>query len=104
MKRLMQSESLAEVGHYRNLLEQAGIACVIRNEQLCGALGEIPFLECLPELWVVRDEQLQAARNLLEEMRKPVTGAPWRCRGCGQSNEAQFAVCWSCGLRDDDRG
>ena len=40
----------------KELLEGEGIACLLRNEELFAALGEIPFLECLPELWVVDDE------------------------------------------------
>ena len=57
MKRLTAHESLAHIGHLKNLLEQSGIACIIKNDQLSGGLGEIPFLDCLPELWVLQDEE-----------------------------------------------
>jgi len=103
MKRVCSSESLAEIGHYRNVLEQAGIACVVRNEQLCGALGEIPFLDCLPELWVLRDEDLAIAGGLIERQRETIAAAPWRCRCCAEPNDGQFALCWSCGAADDER-
>jgi len=103
MKRVHTSESLAEVGHFRNVLEQNGIRCVIRNEQLSGALGEVPFLECLPELWVLRDSDEPAAERLLAELRRPgPTGERWRCRSCGEDNDAQFAACWNCGRADGD--
>jgi hypothetical protein len=81
VKRLTSNESIAYLGHLKNLLEQSGIGCVIKNEQLSGGLGEIPFLECLPELWVVHDSQLAEA--------------------CGETNEGQFAACWHCGRVDD---
>ena len=101
MKRLASHESLAHVGHLRNLLEQSGIACVVRNEQLSGGLGEIPFLECLPELWVLKDGDLARARALLSEMeRTEAPRGPWRCRRCGEGNEGQFAACWRCGAAD----
>lgn len=102
MKRLYASESLADVGHLKNLLEQVGIDCIVRNEQLCGALGEIPFLECLPELWVLRDDDLPHALQLLErhQDQEPVSHAPWQCADCGNANEGQFAACWSCGALD----
>ncbi len=103
MKRVFQSESLAEVGHLRNLLEHAGIACVIRNEQLSGALGEIPFLECLPELWVLHDDELPRARRLIEQQREPVAAPDWRCAECAELNEGQFAACWCCGSPDPQR-
>ena len=102
MKRLTSNESIAYLGHLRNLLEQSGIGCVIKNEQLSGGLGEIPFLECLPELWVIRDSQLGEAETLLEELaRAPASAPAWRCSACGESNEGQFAACWSCGRADD---
>lgn len=101
MKRLASSESLAEIGHLRNVLEQAGIRCTIKNEQLSGALGEIPFLECLPELWLFDETRLDEARGIIEELRR--TGPPaasWHCAHCGEANEGQFAQCWQCGNKD----
>jgi len=98
MKRVATSESLAEIGHYRNILEQNGVRCLIKNEQLSGALGEVPFLECLPELWVLNDRDLDRAEGLLTELRRESTGGQdWRCQKCKEQNEAQFAVCWNCG-------
>ena len=98
MKRLTSNESIAYLGHLKNLLEQSGIGSVIKNEQLSGGIGEIPFLECLPELWVVSDNQLAAAQSLLEELAQSSPSAPaWRCTACGETNEGQFAACWNCG-------
>ena len=101
MKRLITHESLAHISHLKNLLEHSGIVCVIRNDQLSGGLGEIPFLDCLPELWVIRDQELPRAEALLaateqtSEQRKE-----WHCRKCNETNEGQFAVCWQCGAPD----
>lgn len=98
MKRLLQSEFLAEITHFKNVLEQNGIRCVIKNEQLSSALGEVPFLECLPELWVLRDGDLHRAERLLNELKRDIPGgASWRCPKCHEENEGQFAVCWNCG-------
>ncbi|HEY5665083.1 MAG TPA: DUF2007 domain-containing protein [Gammaproteobacteria bacterium] len=98
MKRIATAESLAEIGHWRNVLEQNGIGCMVKNEQLSGALGEVPFLECLPELWVLRDADLDRAERLIAELRQEaVTGDSWRCSKCSEENEAQFAACWNCG-------
>lgn len=98
MKRIATAESLAEIGHWRNVLEQNDIACTIRNEQLSGALGEVPFLECLPELWVVNDADRKRAEDLIATLQsEPVGGENWRCDQCNEENEAQFAACWNCG-------
>ena len=98
MKRIATAESLAEIGHLRNVLEQNGIDCTVKNEQLSGGLGEVPFLECLPELWVLRDSDADRAERLIGELRQePVNGDSWRCSKCNEENEAQFAACWNCG-------
>jgi hypothetical protein len=101
MKRIYFGESLPDLSHLKNLLEQAGIPCVIKNEQLSGGLGEIPFLECLPELWVLRDHQARRAEALIRDFRsKPCPVEPWPCARCGEINEGQFAACWRCGEAD----
>jgi hypothetical protein len=98
MRKVHTAESMVEIAHLRNLLESAGIACVVRNERLAGALGEIPFVECWPELWVREPGHALRARGLIDEALQPVeTAEPWTCPGCGESIEAQFAQCWSCG-------
>ena len=102
MQRVATAESLAEIGHYRNVLEHHGIRCYVRNEQLSGALGEVPFLECLPELWVLTDRDAPRAERLLRELREGVTErtGTWPCPVCAEVNEAQFASCWNCGTPD----
>ena len=102
MKRVHASESLAEIGHLRNLLEQSGIACAVKNEQLCGALGEIPFLECLPELWVLDDGVVPDALRVIADFNAAVISVgAWQCPACSEANEGQFAACWRCGQADE---
>jgi hypothetical protein len=104
MKRVSFHDSLVEATHLKNLLEQAGIRCTIKNAQLSGALGEIPFLECSPEVWVLEDRQLKAAELVLRDLRAPPPVHPaWRCTHCGERNEGQFAACWHCGEADTER-
>ncbi len=104
MKRVFSSESLADAGHVKAVLEQQGIGCFIRNEQLSGALGEVPFLECMPEVWVYDDDDEARARNVVRDVTSPSPAeAPaWRCAACGERNEGHFAACWQCGAQDGD--
>jgi hypothetical protein len=79
------------------------IVCLVRNDELSTALGEIPFVECYPELWVVDDEVFPRARLLLDQWLSEMSmeqGA-WRCAGCGEVLEGQFESCWKC---DKERG
>jgi hypothetical protein len=100
MKRVWSGSPLHDTAHLQNLLEQAGIGCFIKNRDLGGALGDLPFLDCSPELWVLRDEQAERATAVLRDALRPLPraqGAAWRCGRCGEDNEAQFGACWSCG-------
>ena len=97
MRKVHTAESLFEVAHLRNVLEAAGIDCFVRNE-LGGAIGEIPFVECWPELWVIRNGDALRAQGLIDEARRsgPVHGPDWRCDRCGELVEGQFDSCWRC--------
>ena len=83
----------------RERLAAEGIVCLVRNDELSTALGEIPFVECYPELWVVDDEVYPRARLLLEQWLEEVTLVQknWRCAECGEILEGQFESCWKCG-------
>ena len=83
----------------RERLAAEGIVCLVRNDELSTALGEIPFIECYPELWVVDDEVYPRARLLLEQWLAEVTFVQenWCCAECGEILEGQFESCWKCG-------
>jgi len=85
-------------GLLKERLEQEGIACMLRNEELFAAMGEIPFLELRPELWVLDDEVLPRARLLVEGwLAADKDAVPWICPQCGERLEGQFGACWKCG-------
>lgn len=96
MKLLARADNLLTANIWLGALRAAGIDCELRNTTLVGAMGEIPYLECAPQLWIVREADEPAARELLGELQRPLRGRPWRC-ACGEELEAQFSACWACG-------
>ncbi|BCR06022.1 hypothetical protein DESUT3_30910 [Desulfuromonas versatilis] len=86
-------------GLLKGLLEGGGVRCVIRNERLFTAIGEIPFTECYPELWVLDDEDFELARRILAPWDEPppVDPPPWVCAGCGETVDGHLQRCWNCG-------
>ena len=99
MQRVYSGQLLADVAHAQNLLEHEGIASFIKHANLSSGVGDLPFLECEPELWVFIDSDAKRAKNVLRDALAPIAGggSAWRCERCGESNEPQFAACWSCG-------
>lgn len=87
------------VGMLRDVLATRGIPCLIKNEHLMGGVGEIPPIECWPELWVMEDRDVPVAQRVVDSLQPPTDsqGSAWVCDRCGERLEAQFSVCWRCG-------
>lgn len=97
MRKIHTSPSLVEIAHLRNVLAAEGIDCEVRNDRLAGAVGEVPFVECWPELWVRRPGDVLRARGLIDlALRSSPEEEPWNCPHCGERIEGQFAACWYC--------
>lgn len=103
MIKVYSSENSMEVGLIKGMLEQDGIACLVKNQNLAGAMGEIPPQECWPELWITDDSDLALAVKIVDAALSPVTGTstPWHCQ-CGELIEAQFTACWNCNQERPD--
>jgi hypothetical protein len=97
MKLLMRCDHALQAAHLANALRAAGIRCEVRNTTLAGAIGDIPWLECAPQLWLVDDLDEYRARELLSDLTRPATGPAWICPACGEQLEPQFGACWQCG-------
>jgi hypothetical protein len=92
-----------QAGMLKDILAKEGIECMLRNDQLSSAVGEIPFVECCPELWIVDDEAYPRARLFLDAWLKNEPSAPnaWICASCGEHCDGQFGACWACGALHD---
>lgn len=83
----------------KSVLEDAGLACEMRNTMTAGLSAAIPISESTPELWLVKDDELPQAQQVLHELKStPAAGKPaWTCSKCSEVLEAQFTSCWKCG-------
>ena len=101
MTRIHRAQHLVEATHIRNLLDSAGIATFLRNENLVRLSGEVPFDQCWPEVWVADDSDVNAALRLLDDLRGSATrwGPAWTCMHCDEWLEGQFTACWHCGAQ-----
>ena len=80
----------------RSFLQQQQIAPEIRNEFSVGALGDLPFFDAWPELWVADDDFLAASKLVSELDQQTVDKPEWFCQKCRELNPGNFEICWSC--------
>jgi hypothetical protein len=99
MKRVYCAKDPLMVGHLRNVLALHGIECVTRKLDLTTGAGELPPLECWPELWIIDDKRLAQAQAILRKTLAPLKAVKkhWICSGCDERIEGQFSECWKCG-------
>jgi len=103
MKKLYVSQSLIDVESRKELLDQAGILCTIKNQRSAMLGGEVPFVEVFPELWVLQDKDWDQAQQLLQdwEEAKPLATTSWTCSSCGEIHQKEFTTCWKCNQERD---
>ncbi|MSP38318.1 MAG: DUF2007 domain-containing protein [Deltaproteobacteria bacterium] len=99
MQRIYSSKDSLMIGHLKNVMASFGIQCVTKKLDLISAAGELPPIECWPELWVIEDNKANRAKSILKKALAPLSSVkkPWSCLGCGENIEGQFSECWNCG-------
>jgi len=95
MRRLTQAPNLAIATFWADALRREGLSASVQREFLAAATGQLPPDQCLPEIWVDDDEDLERAERLLAELRQPPQRR-WQCV-CGEMVEGGFEQCWRCG-------
>ncbi|MEE9118772.1 MAG: DUF2007 domain-containing protein [Calditrichia bacterium] len=98
MKKIYSADNLIMAGHVKGLLESNSIECIIKNQNLAGAIGELPPVECWPEVWVINDEDNDRALKIVTSVitDDQTSKTAWTC-DCGETIEGQFSACWQCG-------
>ena len=97
MKKIYVAQNLPDAHIVLNLLAQEGIDAHVFNANAQSGMGELPFTETYPQVWVMDDEQMSRAKNIVREYKlTPVNHAVVACGECGEENPANFGVCWKC--------
>jgi hypothetical protein len=96
MKTIYSAPNLSLVSIIQNVLDQHGVNCWIKNEFLSAGIGDLPPIECWPQV-CVNDEVFLEAKNIVEDALAEKTMSAWKCSSCGEELEGQFTECWKCG-------
>ena len=97
MRKIFSAPTLPDAHIVRGALEQAGIATRVFNENAQSALGEIPFNQAWPEVWILNDHDAPQAREVIRRIEQPQPiGSPVFCPHCHEENPSDFQTCWHC--------
>jgi len=100
MFRVYAAADLPDAHIVLGLLQQAGIEATVLNEHARGGLGDIPFGEAYPEVWIENERDLARARGIVAAYQaKPVEAGTRHCPACGEESPGNFDVCWQCGTK-----
>jgi rubrerythrin len=99
MIKVFEDFDITLVGHYQSVLESHGIATFMKNQFGTSGAGELPFVEVIPQLWVLNEADTWRAKALIKELSDPDSNEQpqtWICPKCGTPQEAAFTHCWKC--------
>lgn len=99
MIKVFEDFDIALVGHYQSVLESNGIVTYMKNQFGTSGAGELPFIEVIPQLWVLNEADADRAEALIQELHDPASREQmldWQCPACGTQLEAAFTQCWKC--------
>jgi putative signal transducing protein len=95
MKLLYTAENRFLVSNIQNIIENAGISVMLKNEFAGGAAGDLVPLETWMEVWV-EDEDVEKASSIIETSFSKTDDQGWVCSQCSEYNDASFDYCWNC--------
>jgi len=96
LKLLYTNENRLIVSNVQNIVENAGIKVMLKNEYAAGGVGELAVYDTWLEIWVSSDEDFDRASSLLEGAISAPNSEPWVCSTCKEPNDPSFEVCWKC--------
>jgi len=96
MKLIYTNENRYLVHNIQNLIENADIEIMLKNEFLAGAAGDLVPHETWLELWVVNDSDYDKAMQTIESSFSSNDDSEWVCKNCNEKNDASFEFCWNC--------
>ena len=99
MIKVFEDFDITIVGHYQSVLESNEIPTFMKNQFGTSGAGELPFVEVVPQLWVLNDSDEEQARVLIKELQREPGGesdVAWICAKCGTPQEPAFTHCWKC--------
>lgn len=70
MIKVFEDFDITLVGYYQSVLEANEIETFMKNQFATGGLGELPFVEVVPQIWVLDEAQAPRAIAMIKELQE----------------------------------
>ena len=99
------ADDLMDAEFIRHVLAEQGINAKIVGANLQTIIGDLPAQLASPRIWVVEEDYAQAKilvdEAKAEQRRRAALRKDWTCSFCGETNSADFEICWCCQEEDE---
>jgi hypothetical protein len=96
VRKLFTASNILEAQLLDLMLKQDGVSSHVKNDGLQSGVGEIPFVEMWPEVWILEAEHWVKATHILRQFQQTRVTGDWVCPHCSEANPGTFETCWSC--------
>jgi len=96
LKLIYTNENRYLVHNIQNIVENASINIMLKNEFAAGAAGDLVPHETWLELWVMDDADYDRAIDAIDSSYSNEKDSKWVCDNCMEVNDASFDFCWNC--------
>ena len=96
MKKLYIANDIIEAQLLDSVLKNHGLSSFLRNATLQSGVGELPFVETWPEVWIKESKEWEEAVEILSEYKRANIKVDWICSDCNECNPRSFQICWLC--------
>lgn len=96
MKLIYTNENRFIVSNVQNIIQNAGIDIILKNEFAAGGAGDLSPFDTWLELWVTEDSDYPKAMKIITDMEHSDDSHDWFCHKCQEKNSASFEICWKC--------
>ena len=96
MKLIYTHENRIMALNIRNVLINHGFDVTLNNEFASSASGGLAPFDTWPEVWLLKDDDYDNAKKIIESISYNSIQAAWECKKCQEENDESFDYCWKC--------